>query len=196
MRRSSRGGWRQIALGDRLGVPATLGMSTREWVEERLGGYVRLSLLERREAVLELTEEGMTQRQISDVLGVGKGTVSREQRAPNGAADDEELSIEAEVVEAPAPNGATRKQRLADLPDDLAARVGDGMDLGEAEAVAVEREKRIGAWVADVRRALEVLGRMAGSPVPSEVRQALSAAERKQLRAALSAIERKEPSYA
>ena len=42
------GGWRQVALGHRLGVPAALGISTSEWVEERLGGYVRLSLDDRR----------------------------------------------------------------------------------------------------------------------------------------------------
>jgi hypothetical protein len=30
--------WRQIQLGDRLGVPQALGLSTREWVKQRLGG--------------------------------------------------------------------------------------------------------------------------------------------------------------
>jgi transcriptional regulator with XRE-family HTH domain len=74
------GGYRQVALGERLGVPQALGLSTREWVEQRLGGYVRMSIPERREAVAELADEGMTQRQIGDVLGVDHATVNRDLR--------------------------------------------------------------------------------------------------------------------
>lgn len=76
------GSWRQVALGKRLGVPEALGISTAAWVEDRLGGYVRLSITERREAVKELTappEEGgsgMSMREAADILGVGKSTVS------------------------------------------------------------------------------------------------------------------------
>jgi hypothetical protein len=104
------GGWRQIALGARLGVPDALGLSTRDWVHQRLGGYVRLSLPERREAVAELTEEGMSSRQIGEVLGVGKGTVHRDlSGAPSGASEPE-LEPEPQVVPAvepdPAPDGA------------------------------------------------------------------------------------------
>lgn len=76
------GAWRQIALGERLGVPTTLGLSTREWVEQRLGGYVRLSIEDRREAVAELSEEGHSQRKIADVLGVDQKTVSNDLRSP------------------------------------------------------------------------------------------------------------------
>ena len=35
------GGWRQIAWAERQGVPAVLGLTTEEWVTQRLGGYVR-----------------------------------------------------------------------------------------------------------------------------------------------------------
>ena len=76
------GGYRQVALGERLGVPDALGLTTREWVEQRLGGYVRLSIPERREAVAELTAEGMTQREVADVLGVDPMTVNRDLRPP------------------------------------------------------------------------------------------------------------------
>jgi hypothetical protein len=72
------GGWRQVALGERLGVPNALGMSTREWVEDRLGGYVRMAIPERREAVAELAAEGLSQREIADVLGVSHKTVDRD----------------------------------------------------------------------------------------------------------------------
>ena len=64
------GSWRQIALAKRLGVPQALGLSTEAWVRERLGGYVRLTVDERREAVRELAAEGMSQRGIGEVLGV------------------------------------------------------------------------------------------------------------------------------
>jgi hypothetical protein len=43
--------------GERLGVLASLGITLDEWVQGRLGGYVRLRIPERREAVAELTAE-------------------------------------------------------------------------------------------------------------------------------------------
>lgn len=45
---------------------------------ERICRYVRLRVAERREAVLELIKEGMSQRQAAKVLGVGKTTVARD----------------------------------------------------------------------------------------------------------------------
>lgn len=81
------GGWRQIALGRRLGVPQALGLSVQQWVDGRLGGYVRLSLSERpdevKEAVKELTMpvaeggDGLSNRKAAEVLGVSKDTVRR-----------------------------------------------------------------------------------------------------------------------
>jgi phage N-6-adenine-methyltransferase len=78
------GSWRMIALAQRLGVPRALGLGTREWVAARLGGYLRLSIEDRRQAVLELAGEGMSQRQIADVLGVGRMTVGRDLGVPDG----------------------------------------------------------------------------------------------------------------
>jgi len=68
------GGWRQIALAFKLRVPESLGLERRDWVEKRLGGYIRLSISERREAVAELAGEGMSTREIGDVLGVDNAT--------------------------------------------------------------------------------------------------------------------------
>lgn len=99
------GGWRQIALAHRLGVPAALGMTTRDWVRERIGGYVRLGLAERPEVARELTmpieeggEFGFTHREAADVLGVDHSTVTRDLHAgadapaeassPGGEGDD------------------------------------------------------------------------------------------------------------
>ena len=93
------GSWRQIALAERIGVPKAFGLTTREWVEGRLGGYVKLSIPERREAVNILAEEGMSARQIGDVLGVGKSTVDRDfGPVPNG-------TPAAESEPGPVPNG-------------------------------------------------------------------------------------------
>ena len=72
------GSWRQIALAKRMGVPQALGLSTEAWVRERLGGYVRLTVDERREAVRELAADGMSQRGIGEVLGVDAATVNRD----------------------------------------------------------------------------------------------------------------------
>lgn len=78
------GGWRLIFHAERQGVPTALGVSTREWVEKRLGGYVRLSIPERREAVAELTDEaGMSNVGVAEVLGVGEATVRRDRASPN-----------------------------------------------------------------------------------------------------------------
>ena len=99
------GAWRQVALGERLGVPTALGLTTREWVEQRLGGYVRLAIPERREAVAELVAEGMTQREVADVLGVANGTVAAD-IAQNRAADEDVPAPEREDDSEPAQNRA------------------------------------------------------------------------------------------
>lgn len=50
-------------------------MSTEEWVKQRLGGYVKYSVAERKQAVIELTEQGYSQRKITEVLGVDRETL-------------------------------------------------------------------------------------------------------------------------
>lgn len=77
------GAWRQVALGHRLGVPQALGLTTGEWVAQRLGGYVRLDVTERRQAVQELTGQGFPQRQAAQVLGVDAATVNRDLSVAN-----------------------------------------------------------------------------------------------------------------
>jgi len=77
------GGWRQIALGQRLGVPKALGLSTQEWVKQRLGGYVRQSIPDRRATTAEMRAEGYSPGEISAVLGVSEMTVSRDSHVTN-----------------------------------------------------------------------------------------------------------------
>lgn len=68
--------WRQIELAKKLGVPQALGLEVPEWVEKRLGGYIRLSITDRREAVKELAGKGLSQSEIAEVVGVTQPTVS------------------------------------------------------------------------------------------------------------------------
>jgi 16S rRNA G966 N2-methylase RsmD len=70
------GSWRQVALAKRLGVPQALGLSTEQWVNDRLGGYVKMSLPEKREAVRELSGNGHSVREIEAITGISKSTVS------------------------------------------------------------------------------------------------------------------------
>jgi SAM-dependent methyltransferase len=74
------GSYRQVQLAKRLGVPDALRLSVREWVEQRLGGYIKYSITERREAVRNLTADGETQRGVAEILGVSNFTVSEDVR--------------------------------------------------------------------------------------------------------------------
>lgn len=112
------GSWRQIALAKRLGVPKALGLSTEEWVNERLGGYVKMSISERRTAVTELSQKGHTIREIAEITGASKSAVGRD--VPNGtpldavavlAADDavqKQIAAEVDKAEKEAARQAAR----------------------------------------------------------------------------------------
>lgn len=77
------GSYRQIVLAKRLGVPDALGMSVEQWVNQRLGGYVKLAADDRRKAVEELAAEGESTRDIGSVLGVSHTTVERDLTGTN-----------------------------------------------------------------------------------------------------------------
>jgi N6-adenosine-specific RNA methylase IME4 len=53
-------------------------LTTEQWVKDRLGGYVRMSIEERREAVKELSQKGHSRRDIAEIVGVGKSQVDRD----------------------------------------------------------------------------------------------------------------------
>lgn len=71
------GWWRQIAWAFRQSIPELLGMTRREWVLQ-YHGYLRMPIIDRREAVAELVAQGMSTRQIADALGVGKSTIAED----------------------------------------------------------------------------------------------------------------------
>lgn len=94
------GGWRQIALGQRLGVPQALKLSVDEWVKQRLGGYVKLSMAERREAVAELRAEGKSKRDVAAVLGVDEKTVRNDLSDAEYSAESTDVSEGGDVDDA------------------------------------------------------------------------------------------------
>jgi predicted transcriptional regulator len=82
-------------------------MTPEQWANTYLGGYVKMELQKRREAVREMSQEGMSLRQIGDVLGVNHQTVSNDLHSvenstnTNGQKPDSvETSTETENVEA------------------------------------------------------------------------------------------------
>jgi len=85
---------RQVAWAQQQGIPKALGMDLRTWIETFVGGWVRLTIEDRREVVLELTAPvedggmGLSQREAADVLGVTNATVSRDRAVTNVTDDD------------------------------------------------------------------------------------------------------------
>lgn len=100
------GGWRQIALAERLGVPKALGLTTREWVQQHLGGYIKLNIADRQQAVAELVAEGKSQREIGAVLGVDSTTVHHDVHAAEKSAESKEK---------PSENGAPPAENSASI---------------------------------------------------------------------------------
>lgn len=128
LEQSLSGGWRQTHLAVKLGVPQSLGLTVSEW-QQRLGGYIKLSVPERREAVKELTDEGLSSRQAADVLGVDHKTVVNDRHAgedsPPELEPEPEPQLElAEVPEAgedspPEPITEEEHEEQISLVDDL-----------------------------------------------------------------------------
>jgi len=100
------GGWRLILHAQKQGIPQALGMTTQDWVRDRLNGYVRMGIDERREAVAELAEDGRSQREIAAVVGVDEKTIRRDIGAANAAEDDQKPSNDADDTADRAANAA------------------------------------------------------------------------------------------
>jgi DNA methylase len=82
------GGYRFIFQGWRLGVPDALNMSVQEWVDKRLGGYIKMAERDRQKAIAEMQAEQerdskkrMSTRELAGVLGVSHATVATDQKA-------------------------------------------------------------------------------------------------------------------
>lgn len=128
------GSWRQIALAKRLGVPKALGMEVDDWVQKRLGGYVKMSIAERREAVAELAADGMKEREIAAVIGASQSTVHRD-------LDSDESNEASEA--APAADHRDNDDANESTPlDAVAALVADDKLVSAAQAAAVREQRK------------------------------------------------------
>lgn len=90
------GSWRQVLWARNQGIPDAVGLTVDEWVRQRLGGYVKMAIPERREAVKELTApieeggQGLSTREAAEVLGVAHETIARDARAVTNVTPDPE----------------------------------------------------------------------------------------------------------
>jgi uncharacterized protein YbjQ (UPF0145 family) len=82
------GFYKIVASAVKLGVPKALGMATDEWVQTRLGGYMQMSIEDRREAVKELLDEGFSQREAAAIIGVTEATVNRDKKTVTNVTEE------------------------------------------------------------------------------------------------------------
>jgi len=161
------GGWRLIQTAQKLGVPKALGLTTEDWVRERLGGYTRLAIEERREAVAELTEEGLSTREQAAVLGVGNKTVNRDQAAVSN--DTPEVPVHPASAEAAVSNDTPEPPGAPEPQGDAEADVEHGTPLDPMgcaiERAACARNPRLKKAVISKSRAHLVFERPSGGLV-------------------------------
>lgn len=129
------GGWRQVEWAQRVGVPAALGLSTREWVETRLGGYVKMNKADRRKALTSPELKALPNRQAAEILGVDEITVRRDKDATNVAPEATHPASLLGLGEADAtnvaPESTTEEQRRLRKERD-----------GKADAKRLDRTRR------------------------------------------------------
>jgi len=164
-------GWyRQIAWAKQQGIPDALDLSTREWVERYVGGWARLAIEDRREAVKELTTSeddggmGMSQREAADVLGVSAGTVANDAAALNVEQPDPLAEYEPEPmplnVEQPDASGdadilVTYMSGLTDMPRSAKPRdLAASLNVPNRRAFA-KRLLRVSRYLAAVAQEIE-----------------------------------------
>lgn len=98
--RITEGWWRLLAWSFRQGIPESLDMTRKEWAET-YHGYLKLPIPERREAVAELTAEGLNNSEIADALGVAEPTVRRDKASDSSndeSTDSKPLDTEGQLA--------------------------------------------------------------------------------------------------
>lgn len=106
------GWWRQVAWAHRQGIPAALGVTTREWVTQFVGAWAKLPIGDRREALLELTSgpDPLNQKEAAEVLGVSEATISGDMHSRGSEMNSSERDNGADgsEVNLPLPTGRYR----------------------------------------------------------------------------------------
>jgi hypothetical protein len=141
-----------------LGVPESLGMTNEEWVQERLGGYVRWGVEQRREAIrglMQPDENGKTRpaTKIAEILGISAVTVRRDMQVLQTASDLEITSAADNRAESGLEITSERKltpkqkakeiRRLIDLHRsnaEIAMEMGIGVSTVSKERTAYRKE--------------------------------------------------------
>jgi transposase-like protein len=123
-------------------------MSRREWAET-YHGYMRLPIEERREAVRELSEQGMTAAQIGDTLGVTPRTIHKD-RHPESLPGPRSMSngLEPEQVQMPQPDPSDF------AIDRLRVRFSQAQITVERDLLGIDIEAVIGSYDHDDRQML------------------------------------------
>lgn len=135
------GWWRQRALGVRFGVPEALELSIEQW-SERLGGYVRLAIPERREAVAELAADGFTQQETAAILGVSQPTISRD-LTPIQDEYEDRIEPPAELQQDDPPAATVMQDEYEDRHEEVALPAGQEF----ADAVMAEIDAAVSAVI-------------------------------------------------
>lgn len=100
------GQYMQVDLAIEQGVPEALGLTPREWVETKLGGYVKYVVADRRKIHAELREKGLKLREIAERTGAGKDTVARDLK-PEPVANETGQPENPQVTESPSPESVS-----------------------------------------------------------------------------------------
>jgi hypothetical protein len=172
------GSWRQIARAKKLGIPQALGLSLEDWVTSRLGGYVRLSVADRREAVQNLKAEGYSVRDTAEILGVSHGTVGNDVQNWTSHSEAKEptdkdtrssqaVSNATAAFSAPDRFGRTTQKHV---DDDV--RLGESVARAHAAVVAVLPVLETGVRLEFYSRALSLAANLRGAGDGDAVRQA------------------------
>ena len=102
-----------------LRVPESLDMDAGQWVES-IGGYVRMSIEQRRDAVQALLADGKGNAEISRILGIGEWTVMRDKQVIEAAIASQQAAIEPgtpAIATAKNLTAAERKAKIRELID-------------------------------------------------------------------------------
>lgn len=126
-----------------LRVPDALGMTNEDWVQERLGGYIRWSVSQRREAVRELSGERnesgryeRSDRQVAEILGISTTTVVRDREVIE-ALERPVRSLETTKESAKKPVRSPETRKLS--PQEKKTKIRELIEQGMSDAaVAVQ----------------------------------------------------------